>query len=138
MVIKQTTELQIPFHDIDILQIAWHGHYLKYFELGRTRLMQELKLDWPDLKEAGISMPVVEAHLNFRRPLLYQSRVVVEARIEEWAYPELKVLYSIRESTEQSLSAEGWTRQIYYSLADGQGLFEVPAFVRQRLEAYSR
>jgi len=24
--------IEIPFHDVDTMNVVWHGHYLKYFE----------------------------------------------------------------------------------------------------------
>ena len=33
-------DLEVPFHDVDVLQIVWHGHYYKYMELGRTALLR--------------------------------------------------------------------------------------------------
>ena len=33
-----SVEIQIPFHDIDIMGIAWHGHYAKYLEIARGAL----------------------------------------------------------------------------------------------------
>ena len=34
-------ELEVPFHDVDMLQLVWHGHYYKYFELARTQLLRQ-------------------------------------------------------------------------------------------------
>lgn len=129
MELRAAVRVTIPFHDIDILEVAWHGHYLKYFELARTELMQKYELDWPRLRQEGVAMPVVEVHVQYRRPLLYGTEVWVEATIEEYSYPELKVHYAIRQGAARSLMATGWTRQIYYAIATKETLFEVPPFV---------
>lgn len=134
MVLKVSAPILIPFHDIDVLEIAWHGHYLKYFEVARCHLMQKLRLDWQDLKGIGVAMPLVEAHVNYRRPLVYHAAVQVEARIEEYQYPELKIFYTITDGQEGPLFAEGWTRQVYVSLPERTGLYEVPDFVKRRIE----
>ena len=46
---ETTVEHEIPFRDVDLARVAWHGHYYGYFELARTRLLRERKLDVPDL-----------------------------------------------------------------------------------------
>ena len=28
-------ELTIPFHDVDMMGVAWHGNYFRYFEVAR-------------------------------------------------------------------------------------------------------
>lgn len=134
MALSAKARLTIPFHDIDVMNIAWHGHYLKYFEIGRTALMQSLQLDWPDLKKEGIVMPVVEAHANYRRAIAYGQELWVEATIEEYEYPELKVNYRLLSSDAAQVFATGWTRQIYRKIAEESSCFEVPEFIRQRFQ----
>ena len=26
-----SVELEVPFHDVDMMEVAWHGHYVRYF-----------------------------------------------------------------------------------------------------------
>ena len=26
--------IEVPFHDVDTMDVVWHGHYLKYFEIS--------------------------------------------------------------------------------------------------------
>ncbi len=134
MELKAGVMITVPFHDVDIMHIAWHGHYLKYFELARTRLMQDYGLDWPRLRQEGISMPVVEVHIQYRKPLSYGSQVWVEASVSEYAYPELKVHYAIHDGPQGDLLSSGWTRQVYFSLEKQESLFEVPDFVEKSFE----
>lgn len=32
--------IEVPFHDVDVMKVAWHGHYVKYFEIeiGRAHV----------------------------------------------------------------------------------------------------
>ena len=32
--------LKVPFYDLDPMQIVWHGHYLKYFDIARSELLR--------------------------------------------------------------------------------------------------
>lgn len=133
MSLRASVPLKIPFHDVDIMHIAWHGHYLKYFELARTALMQKIDLDWPVLKENGIAMPVVDAQANYRKPLAYNQDLEVEARIEEYQFPELVIHYTIREGS--TIFSTGRTRQVYWDTQQQTSFFETPEFVRKRFEA---
>lgn len=134
MVLSARARLTVPFHDVDVMHIAWHGHYLKYFEIGRTALMQSLGLDWPQLREEGIAMPIVEAHAQYRKAIAYGQDFWVEASIEAFDYPELKVLYRILSTdAEETLFTTGWTRQVYLSTVDQSLSFNVPDFILNRL-----
>lgn len=135
MVVKTQVEIKVPFHDIDILNVVWHGHYVKYFEIARTALMQTVDLDWPALKKLNIAMPVIELHVNYRKPVLYDANILAEAVIHEVGLPELKVKYNLRESKQGSLLATGWTRQVYFSIDGHETLFSVPQVIEQRLRS---
>ena len=38
--LQASVELEVPFHDVDVMHVAWHGHYVKYFELARCALLR--------------------------------------------------------------------------------------------------
>ncbi|MBC7659148.1 MAG: acyl-CoA thioesterase [Chitinophagaceae bacterium] len=127
--------VRIPFHDIDVMHIAWHGHYLKYFEIARTALMQSLGLDWPELKTQGIAMPVVDAQTHYRKPIVYGQEIIVEATIAEISFPELIVQYKIMANDGSAdILSTGRTRQTYMNFADHTSYFLVPDFVNLRFQ----
>ena len=139
MVLSARAQFKIPFHDIDIMNIAWHGHYLKYFEIARTALMQSVDLDWPVLKGHNIAMPIVEAQTQYRKPIQYDQEIVVEASIEEYAFPELIIHYRIfahDQATE--LLSSGRTRQVYRNLEEQNSYFVVPELVIKRFHAAAK
>ena len=49
--IQAEVEIEIPFHDVDVLGVAWHGHYVKYLEIARCALLDQIDYNY-DL-EAG-------------------------------------------------------------------------------------
>lgn len=123
--ISSTSKVKIPFHDIDIMDVAWHGHYAKYFEIARTDLMRSIGLDYPQLIDLNIAMPVVDFSVRYIRALKYGDEPYVTATIKDFHYPELVINYEIKNSKNQILT-KGMTRQIYMSINDMQVQFEVP------------
>ena len=132
MKFRSETSFKVPFHDIDIMNIAWHGHYLKYFEVGRTRLMQDLGLDWPWLKDHNIAMPVVNIGIDYRRPLQYCEELLVSAEIREFSYPELEIYYTIFKKGDRKFRARGHSRQVYTKIDSQELIYEVPSEVAIR------
>ncbi|MGL5028381.1 MAG: acyl-CoA thioesterase, partial [Shewanella oncorhynchi] len=43
-------EMQIPFHDVDSMGITWHGNYLRYFEIARCKLLDELGYNYRQMQ----------------------------------------------------------------------------------------
>lgn len=39
---QASVNLEIPFHDVDMMAVVWHGHYAKYFEIARCALLEKI------------------------------------------------------------------------------------------------
>lgn len=137
MTFSAKCELSIPFHDVDIMHIAWHGHYLKYFELARTALMQSLNLDWPYLKDIGVAMPITSFEQKFKKALRYNDHVTVHAKILEWQYPSLEVHYCITDILGKKIYASGKSRQIYFDVEKSEIFYEVPNHLLARFSHFA-
>lgn len=116
--------LEVPFHDVDILGIVWHGHYYKYFELARTELYRGIGLDIMRMREMGYVFPVIESQCRYAQPLRYGQKAVVEARFDAWQN-YVKISYTIRDEASGERIAYGHTKQAVCR-ADGEMLMAVP------------
>ena len=47
------TIIEIPFHDVDMMEIAWHGHYVKYFEIARCKLLDKIEYNYSQMRDSG-------------------------------------------------------------------------------------
>lgn len=124
-------DFEVPFHDVDALQIVWHGHYYKYMEHGRTALMRARGLDVADMRALGHRLLLVDSHCRHTFPLYYADK----ARVTAWfvsVSPRLVIAYRIRNLTHDRCSARGQTILITTD-ADGRMLPETPDALLQRL-----
>ena len=64
-----SVELEVPFHDLDPLFVAWHGWYYKYFEIARTALFRAHRIDAVDMIPLNLGFYVVETRARHVRPL---------------------------------------------------------------------
>jgi acyl-CoA thioester hydrolase len=126
-------ELEVPFHDVDALQIVWHGHYLKYVELARTALLRARGLDGQALAELGVRMVVAESHLRHVHALRYADRVRVSAWLLEVEH-RVRVGYHLENLTSGEAAAQGYTVLVTTTLG-GELCLETPAAVLERLRA---
>lgn len=81
-----SVELEVPFHDVDMLHIVWHGHYYKYFEVARTALLRKYQLDGLRLLETGYGFVVIESKCRHSHPLRYGERFRVAAALKDIDY----------------------------------------------------
>ncbi len=123
---KSIVRHTVPFHDCDVMNIVWHGNYVKYLELGRTALAVKMALDWPDVKSLGISMPVVFCQIDYRKSLSYGDEFLIEASWEDFNSPSVVINYKLVSVDSKNVYARGVTKQVYVDVISNQLYFEVP------------
>lgn len=124
-------ELEVPFHDVDALQVVWHGHYLKYLELARTALMRSRNLDIEQVVAAGYRQLVIETRCRYIFPLRYGERFRVEAWFQD-IDNRLNIGFEITNLTQGRRCLRGHTILVTTDAA-GRMLLETPDALLQRL-----
>jgi len=124
---------QIPFHDVDSLNIVWHGHYYKYFELARTELFRACSFDVSEMQQSGYAFPVIESYCRYSEPLRYGQRVVIKANFKQWKSYVL-IAYAILDAGSGKRLAYGHTKQAVCN-QKGQLLMAVPESVTNVITA---
>jgi acyl-CoA thioester hydrolase len=117
--------VEIPFHDVDAMGVAWHGHYVKYLEIARTAMMRKIGLDFPQLRDSGYLWPIVECHLKYIRPLLYGMKVCVRASLLE-CDNRVKVGYVMTDASTGERLNKAWTIQVAVQADTGELVFDIP------------
>jgi acyl-CoA thioester hydrolase len=108
--ISAQADIEVPFQDVDPMQIAWHGNYFRYFEAARVALLRMIDYDYPQMLASNFSWPIVEAHIRFVRALRYGQRVQVHAGLVEWEN-RMKIDYLVRDVASGNRLTTGYTIQ---------------------------
>jgi acyl-CoA thioester hydrolase len=82
--ISATIEATVAFHDIDIIGVMWHGHYLKYLENARWALMDQIGFGFQVMNDSGFAWPIVEMHVKYVHAARLGDRLRVRASLIEW------------------------------------------------------
>ncbi len=128
-----TIDVEVPFHDVDSMQVAWHGHYVKYFELARCALLRRFDYDYPQMQTSGYLWPIVECHLKYVRPALYGQKLSVQASLLEYEN-RIKIAYQIRDIESGERMTKGHTIQVAVDAATREFQFVSPPVVFRKLE----
>jgi acyl-CoA thioester hydrolase len=133
--VKLTASIQVevPFHDVDAMNVAWHGHYVKYFEIARCALLRLFDYDYPEMKASGYLWPVVECHLKYVRPALYNQQLRVEATLLEYEN-RIKIGYEIFDVNSGERLTKGHTVQVAIDAITHELQYVSPAIVFTNLE----
>lgn len=126
-----SVEHEVPFHDVDALGVVWHGHYFKYFELARTKLLRECALDGGDLVGGRFQFLVVDARCRHVGKLRYGDRFESRAWFSE-LHRRVGIGYEVWNLTLGRRAARGHTALATLD-RDGNLLFEVPEEIVRRI-----
>ena len=131
--LKAEVEIQVPFHDVDGMHVVWHGHYYKYFEVARTKLLQSIDYDVHEMKASGYSWPIVETNCKYVRPILYDQLIQVSAKIQEYDN-RLKIIYRISDAKTDEKLATGHTTQVAVDMKNNEMCFVSPKILLEKVE----
>lgn len=120
------------FFDVDVMEIVWHGHYVKYLELARSALLAKYDYDYPKMRESGYAWPIVDMRLKYVKPAAYGQALKVRAQIVEWEN-RLRIEYLIRDARTGARLNSASTIQVAVDLATREMCFVCPEVLWQRL-----
>ncbi|CAM2192781.1 acyl-CoA thioester hydrolase [Paraburkholderia kururiensis] len=132
-VLSASADVEVPFHDVDAMNVCWHGHYLKYFEIGRAALLRRFDYDYREMQASGYLWPVVEVHLKYVRPAVYGQRLEVRAQLLEHEN-RLKIGYEIVDAVSGERLTKGYTIQVAVHAETKELQFVSPTVVFEKLE----
>lgn len=124
---------QVPFHDLDPMQMVWHGNYLKYFEVARSALFARSGVDlFRYFREKGCLFPIVKTATKHTASLEYLDEFRCIATLVEAQY-KIVVEFQIRLLEDDRLCARGRTEQVAVKYPEKEILFEIPQDIREAL-----
>jgi acyl-CoA thioester hydrolase len=122
----------VPFHDVDLAGVVWHGHYMKYLENARWAVMERIGFGLDAMLASGFLWPIISAHVKYVRAARYGDQLRVKASIVEWE-TRLAVNYLILDCRDESRVARAQTVQVAVEKGSGTMQFASPACLVDRM-----
>lgn len=126
------TPVDVPFFDVDSMDIVWHGHYVKYLEVARCEFLDALGHNYRAMRDSGYAWPIVDMRIKYVKPLVFGQKAIVKCSLKEWEY-RLKLSYRVECPETQEKLTEAYTVQVPVLMATGEMSFETPEVFRQVL-----
>ena len=120
------------YPETDRMGVAYHAHYLVWFEVGRTDLLREMGVVYAELEDReGVFFPVIEAGARYLAPARYDDMLQVTTRLADVRASRVRFEYEIRR--DDALLASGFTEHVTVD-ADGRAR-RLPDELRSRLRS---
>ena len=89
--------------------IVYYSNYFVWFEVGRTDLLRHEGWSYKDMEADGFSLPVVEAHCQYRQPAKYDEDVEIRTTGALLSPVRVRFDYDIVRLVDAALLAHGHT-----------------------------
>ncbi len=128
-------EMEVPFQDVDAMQVVWHGNYFRYFEVARSKLLRMIDYDYAEMRASNYMWPIIETRVRFVQALRYRQLILVGAALMEWEN-RLKIDYLIRDSHSGARLTTGTTVQCAVDVHNNELQLVSPPALLERLKAH--
>jgi len=80
---KHENIIKIYHKDTDCYGIVWHGAYIKWLEIGRVELSHLAGINFKELDNMDILMPVVELNCRYKSPARLFDELCIITELKE-------------------------------------------------------
>jgi len=103
------TKIRVRYADTDQMKMVYHSKYLEYFEQGRSDMLREIGMPYPEIESMGYYLPVIEAHAKYLKAGKYDDLLTVRTMLAEMPQARIIIEYAVLNDKSQELIAAGYT-----------------------------
>jgi len=131
--ISTSITLKVPYYDVDLMQIVWHGNYLKYFEVARQALFKKYGVDLRRYTEdTRYVFPVVRSTIKHIWPLRFDDEFICTAVVKE-ARVKIVLDFEIKLISNGKVCAKGRSEQVAVLIPEMEMVFQIPEEIQKAL-----
>ena len=143
--IQTECTLDIRYYETDLMGIVHHSNYIRYFEYGRIKMLEDIGLPISEIEGKGVMLPVVSTFCTYKTPSRMGDTIRIISKVENMPMAKMKIKTTIiKESTKNPLTpdeeigavvAEGEV-VIGFIKADTRRPCRVPDYAAEIMEKY--
>src|SRR3954464_4259882 len=103
------TPIRVRFAETDAQGVAHNSSYFVWFEVARVDYLEQVAGGYPRLREQGIEALVLECHVRYVKPAVFDDRLLVHARCVGLRGARFRFEYAIAREADGEVLADGWT-----------------------------
>ena len=76
-------KIRVRYGETDRMGYVYYGNYAEYFEVARVEALRELGMNYKEMEDSGIMLPVYTFNIKYIRPALYDDMLTIKTSIKE-------------------------------------------------------
>lgn len=130
------TFIEVPFYDLDSMNVVWHGNYVKYLEVARCDLLSKVGYTYDNMKADGVAYPVATMDMKFIKSAVFSQKLKVVSEITDYE-PALNIKYEIFDVQTGEKIFKAKSMQICVDINTRESIYSAPIGFVEKLEAYA-
>jgi acyl-CoA thioester hydrolase len=111
------TDDVVRFNEVDEWGLAWHGHYMAWFEVGRMALLRRFDLLPTQMVGLGVIAPVIRLRCDFKHPAVCGDSIIIRTTVIKPEIAALTFKFEVLLKEDRTLLAQGETTQVFLTTA---------------------
>jgi acyl-CoA thioester hydrolase len=116
--------------------VVYYANYFVWFEVGRTDWLREAGWTYQQMEQEGVSLPVIEAHAQYRRAARYDDDLEIRSTATLLTPVRLRFDYEIWRADDDTPLASGYT--VHAAMDPNGRPCRLPQAVRELLASMSK
>ena len=112
-------QIRVRYAETDQMGYVYYGNYAAYYEVGRVESLRRLGLNYKELEEQGVMMPVLENKSKFIAPARYDELLTVRTSIKKKPGIRITFHYEIFNETDKLINI-GETVLVFVNMKTGR------------------
>jgi len=127
-------EERVRFNEVDEWGMAWHGHYVAWFEAGRISLLERFDLLPRQMVELGYIAPVINLTCEYKHSAVCGDSIIIRTTAIKPDIAALICRFEIALRDNGLLLARGETKQVLLT-KDRTMIYRLSGEVEKRIAA---
>ena len=143
--IQTECTIDVRYYETDLMGIVHHSNYIRYFEYGRIKMLEEIGLPISEIEGRGVMLPVVSTFCTYKTPSRMGETLRIISSVENMPMAKMKI--KTRIVKESSQNPETLPAEIGATVAEGEVVIgfikadtrrpcRIPDYAAQIMEKY--
>ena len=106
--IRTECTIDVRYYETDLMGIVHHSNYIRYFEYGRIKMLEEIGLPISRIEGEGVMLPVVSTFCTYKTPSRMGDTLRIVSSVESMPMAKMKIKTVIyKQSSNNPLTPQG-------------------------------
>ncbi|MFU8860497.1 MAG: acyl-CoA thioesterase [Cyclonatronaceae bacterium] len=94
-IFQHSIVVRCRYGETDKMGYLYHARYIDYFDVARTEMIRLGEIDYKQLEDSGIIMPVLDVKVRYFEPVFYDEEIRILVHVYEWPETRLHTHYKV-------------------------------------------